>query len=608
MEQKHESVIIKFDFPGEQTVGEITKVVGLVAAKYMVPIIDALDLEANPRSSKTGSVTSDIQESIETDPMIFPFKTKGILLAASQYERLERNRYKITPENRSIEGILDGGHNTLAIGLYILQRAMEARGLAFPRGQKTWDEFKTLWRQNTDSVHAYLEALKKETNDRTLDFYIPAELLVPRDPEDLACVEAFRRELLEICAARNNNVQLPVSDKANQMGCFEDLKELLDARNPAVSDRVAWKTNDGGDIKAQDIVALAWIPLNLITPVRDGSGRTLEPVLAQNIYRNKGGCLKQFEKLMSSPEVTSESGEGYKHQLKNSEVKSAFQIAAELPELYDYIYEMFPALYNAAGGLYGRITAVKTLNEKRRDLRTPFGGKVIETVSPDGYIMPLVYGLQALMENRIVRGRHEICWNRPPMEFLHRNLGKIVQSYAGIFSMCDYDPQKIGKNPQSYAQALSGYRRARAGTLGAPPGAGCRVKHAPRKGSEVRSCVYLRPNGRSIPAASGRRRPYRGLLPDLPPSSRQISIRRWDFALTASHWAETGSSVMIRSTRSRLPNSTLALGPNFVWSISRIRSWAWVSIASRILDSSSWLSDRPCSGVILGQLMKALSA
>ena len=426
---------------------------------------DALDLEANPRSSKTGSVTSDIQESIETDPMIFPFKTKGILLAASQYERLERNRYKITPENRSFEGILDGGHNTLAIGLYILQRAMEARGLAFPRGQKTWDEFKTLWRQNTDSVHAYLEALKKETNDRTLDFYIPAELLVPRDPEDLACVEAFRRELLEICAARNNNVQLPVSDKANQMGYFEDLKELLDARNPAVSDRVAWKTNDGGDIKAQDIVALAWIPLNLITPVRDGNGRTLEPVLAQNIYRNKGGCLKQFEKLMSSPEVTSESGEGYKHQLKNSEVKSAFQIAAELPELYDYIYEMFPALYNAAGGLYGRITAVKTLNEKRRDLRTPFGGKVIETVSPDGYIMPLVYGLQALMENRIVRGRHEICWNRPPMEFLYRNLGKIVQSYAGIFSMCDYDPQKIGKNPQSYAQALSGFKMAMAGIL-----------------------------------------------------------------------------------------------------------------------------------------------
>lgn len=230
--------------------------------------------------------------------MIFPFKTKGILLAASQYECLERNRYKITPENRSFEGILDGGHNTLAIGLYILQRAMEA-GAGVSPGQKTWDEFKTLWRQNTDSVHAYLEALKKETNDRTLDFYIPAELLVPRDPEDLACVEAFRRELLEICAARNNNVQLPVSDKANQMGYFEDLKELLDARNPAVSDRVAWKTNDGGDIKAQDIVALAWIPLNLITPVRDGNGGLWSRCWHRTSIATRAGCLKQFEKLMS---------------------------------------------------------------------------------------------------------------------------------------------------------------------------------------------------------------------------------------------------------------------------------------------------------------------
>lgn len=45
------SIILKMDFPGEETVGEITKVVGLVKAKYLIPIIDALDLNANPRSS-----------------------------------------------------------------------------------------------------------------------------------------------------------------------------------------------------------------------------------------------------------------------------------------------------------------------------------------------------------------------------------------------------------------------------------------------------------------------------------------------------------------------------------------------------------------------------
>ncbi len=109
----------------EQTVGEITKMVGLVKAKYLVPIIDFLNMEANPRSSKTGPVTDGIQESIERDAEVFPFKTKGILLASSQYEKLQRNRVRITPDNPNIEGILDGGHNTLAIGLYILKKALE---------------------------------------------------------------------------------------------------------------------------------------------------------------------------------------------------------------------------------------------------------------------------------------------------------------------------------------------------------------------------------------------------------------------------------------------------------------------------------------------------
>ena len=46
-----------------------------------------------------------------------------------------------------------------------------------------------------------------------------------------------------------------------------------------------------------------------------------------------------------------------------------------------------------------------------------------------------------------------------------QNLPQIVAHYAGIFSMCDYDPQKIGKNPQSYAQALAGFKMAIAGIL-----------------------------------------------------------------------------------------------------------------------------------------------
>ncbi len=465
MLKKAQSLIVKFDFYSQQTVGEITKMVGLVKAKYLVPIIDFLDLEANPRSSKTGPVTDGIQESIERDAEVFPFKTKGILLASSQYEKLQRNRVRITPDNPNIEGILDGGHNTLAIGLYILKKALEQEGQSMPRGSKTWDEFKELWREKREAIEEYLDALRDGAGEGELDFFVPVELLVPRCADDAASVESFKNDLLEICAARNNNVQLQVSAKANQWGYFDVLRDLMEAGNPVVSKRVEWITNDGGDIKAQDIVALAWIPLNLMTPVHDENGRAIEPVSAQKIYSGKGSCLKQFEKLMSSPEVTSETNVDYKRELTNREVYSAFQITAELPALYDYIYAMFPKYYNAAGGSYGNIAAVKALNEKRARKTTPFGGKEIDKVSPDGYIVPLVYGLQALMENREENGCHTIQWRQQPMEFLQSNLDKIVKHYAGIFSMCDYDPQKIGKNPQSYVQAISGFKMALAGIL-----------------------------------------------------------------------------------------------------------------------------------------------
>lgn len=465
MLNKKESIILKLDFFTEQTVGQITKIVGLTKAKFLIPIIDSLDLQANPRSSSTGPITDAIQESITSVATLFPFKTKGILLASSQYEVIEKNRIKIIPQNRVVEGILDGGHNTLAIGLYILTNAVRYQGDSLPRGAKNWDTFKSLWQKNRYKIAAYMEALRSDPEDISLDFYVPIELLVPRDASDVGCVESFKNDLLEICAARNNNAQLPLSAKANQRGYFDALKNLFAQHSPAINTRIEWKPNDGGDIKAQDIIALTWIPLSLITTVCDEDKKPIEAVSANSLYSRKGYCLKQFEKLMSSSDVTIETSSDYKRELSNVEISSAFEVAVGLPELYDYIFETFPTLYNAAGGSYGRITAVKTLNAKRRDKHAPFSGKVVETLSPDGFVVPLVYGLQALMEKRIVNGHNKIVWSHSPMPFLRDNLPKIVKYYSGIFSMCDYDPQKVGKNSQSYEQALAGFKMSIAGIL-----------------------------------------------------------------------------------------------------------------------------------------------
>ncbi len=462
---KSTSVIIKFDFSTEQTVGQITKIVGLIKAKYLIPIIDVLDLTANPRSSKTGPVTTAIQESIENDPALFPFKTKGILLASSRYERLERGRIRISPENLEIEGILDGGHNTLAIGLHILKKSMVYAEKAFPKGDKNWDRFKTIWNDNRDCIDAYLDALRNSPDTGDLGFYIPIELLIPKNAEDVASVDDFKNDLLEICEARNNNAELTTSAKANQKGYFDTLKSLMQDSDPALCNRIEWKTNEGGDIKAQDFIALTWIPLSLITPVKDENGKVIEPVAANKIYSTKGSCLKQFEKLMASPDVTMNTGSDYRRELKNGEVLSAFKIAIELPRLYDYIYKNFPALYNAADGKYGRITAVKKLNENRREKKAPFSGEAIDLLSPEGYIMPLIYGLQALMVHKNNNGRNEIVWKQEPLPFLQNNLGEIVKYYSGIIGICDYDPQKVGKNLQSYEQAHAGFKMAIAGIL-----------------------------------------------------------------------------------------------------------------------------------------------
>jgi hypothetical protein len=68
--------------------------------------------------------------------------------------------------------------------------------------------------------------------------------------------------ILDISAARNNNVQLKLDTKANQAGHYHAIKEALD---PKLARDVVWKTNEPGRIPARDIVALGWIPLAVLT-------------------------------------------------------------------------------------------------------------------------------------------------------------------------------------------------------------------------------------------------------------------------------------------------------------------------------------------------------
>lgn len=431
-------VIIKFEQVADQSNEAIRRLSGFVQAKYLVDLIDAADLNANPRSAKVGNVTDDIIDSIKKTKDIFPFKTKGILLAVSTPPKeLERKRYELEFKDYEIEGVLDGGHNTLAIAIHILNVATDDDKAI--RRIKRWTDLKGIWSQYKDKVADIREQL---------DFLVPIEILVPADDTEEA-QESFRCAILEICAARNNNVQLLTDTKANQAGHYDTIKEILD---PAIAEDVIWKTNEIGRIPVRDIVTLSWIPLSLLD-LPDGAKR----IAPYQLYSSKGQCMQAFVNLMEHPDVSELNGGNY--TLKNQSIASAFELLKDLPRLYDEIYSQFPAAYNSADGKFGRISSVKCYaparyaEDPKKNLRkrptTVFYDTEIDYQYPDGFIMPLVYALSALM----VEENGKLKWKVDPSDFIKKNLPSIVQNYKGVLDLSQWDPQKVGKNSVSYTMA-----------------------------------------------------------------------------------------------------------------------------------------------------------
>lgn len=96
-----------------------------------------------------------------------------ILLATSDFERLERKRFLLNFDQGEVNGVLDGGHNTLAIGLHILEVAgLDSSGL---KKIKLWSDHQNAWSENRDEIE------KAKTG---LDFLVPVEILVPSSNDE----------------------------------------------------------------------------------------------------------------------------------------------------------------------------------------------------------------------------------------------------------------------------------------------------------------------------------------------------------------------------------------------------------------------------------------
>lgn len=439
----------------DNSIAGIKRYTGFVRGRDLYPLFEHVSLEANPRAAKTGAVTTAILESLAKSPELFPFKSKGILLGTSNYEALQRNRFELRFEDPASEGVLDGGHNMLAIGIHMLSAVVDERELA---RVSLWEEMKELW----DEHHSELNTVREK-----FDFLVPVELLVPSDAEDERSVQQFEMSVLDICAARNNNAQLTQETKSNKLGFYNEIRERLD---PEIAQRVEWKSNEwesseAKPIKVRDLLALSWIPLNKAN--EEGFLPLDISVTPQNIYRNKGECSKQFDKLMFNPFV-SEPRDGPIHELTNETVASCFDILAALPKLYDKVYADFPEAYNANGFRFGANSIVKIFDPTKRETAkdksayvatqptTPFTNMPVNYRYPDGLIMPLVYGLKGLMQ---MEG-NRVAWATDPFEFLNSYFKDIAGAYRLVLDMARFDPQKLAKNQASHEFAVSEFEKA----------------------------------------------------------------------------------------------------------------------------------------------------
>ncbi|MEH6744371.1 hypothetical protein [Hyphomonas sp.] len=448
----------------------ITRLIGFVPVRYLLPLFDNAGLAANPRSSRRNSVVEDILSTLNTSADLFRYKSKGVLIGSSKYEALQRNRYRLAFNDPQIEGILDGGHNMLAIGLYILQPLMEDKEW---KRLKSWDDMKAAWHDHRGDIESAVKSdLERPEDQRIFGFYVPVEILVPSGPTEEER-DDFLMPLLEVCEARNNNAQLPIEAKANKQGFYEAIKELVP---PEFAARVEWKPNSWDDdtenrpIKVRDLIALAWIPLNLLN--EEGALPLDISVSPQNTYRNKGECSKRFEELMSDDRVTDQM-QGAQRSLKHEGVRSAFKVLTDLPLLYDYIYENFPRAYNEGNRRFGANPIVKIYDPERRknakaagkdvsgyvttEPKTPFFRKGVSNNYPEGLIVPLIYGLKGLMEVKEGKVRWLV---ENPIDFLKEYLARIADSYQLVMNMARWDPQKISKDPNSYEFAVREFRSA----------------------------------------------------------------------------------------------------------------------------------------------------
>lgn len=431
------TVILKIAMRNDGNVGPLYRVSGAVQIRNLIDLITIENLTANPRRPKRTTITEDIVQTIQTAPEMLPYYSKGLLIGSSDVIERDRDRFQLHFADVEREGVLDGGHNLMAIALVLLGEAgVEEKIL---RKAKYWDELKEIWNEHLDELKDV-----RNGSSPSLDALVPIEIVAPLSGAAAGDgLGEFNNLILGICANRNQNAQLAAEAVANQSGVFEFLKASMPED---LADEVTWSTNDNKRIDPRLLVALLWLSLAKVPTLAE---HKVKPLTSTSAYSSKAAALDRFTDLMKAPGAAEKSKDGKSYIVLDSYIESAFDMIMDILHCYDYIYAGFKDAYNVNGGAFGRIGAVKKASKGEN--RTLVSNEIVNhEVPPAGYLMPVLFSIQALI--KVDTDAEKLVWHKDPLEFFQKegHLAEVIGALKPIIEMANWNPQTVGKNSASY--------------------------------------------------------------------------------------------------------------------------------------------------------------
>ncbi len=412
---------------------KINRISSSVSPYHFIRLVGIADNKINPRSAKENGITSDIRETLETSPNLFWLMSKGILLATENCTILDRGRIRLTV-NGEREGIMDGGHNALAISQYLVSKL-------YPKNKlfKTWEDCKNFWAENEKDI---IKKFNELGGNDYFKFSIPVEIVFPSEED--GGMDEYYQNISPICTARNTNVQLKQATQDNQVGIYDVIKNSI-----TCSKEVIWKSGQAGSIKAEDVVSLVVIPLLFLQ--EKGllpENRSIKTFNAVSVYSQKGKCVDFYGDVLKHPSISEKKED--KYELNSSLVRSALELADDVIKAYDKLYLEFPDIYNGNPGKFGRISSVKWDGKKKYAVPFHTNNQESDYSYPSAFFIPLFCGIKQLME--VDEQEQIVRWKVNPASdvFNFRHLD--CKKYVEMIKFLDYNPLKVGKASMMYLE------------------------------------------------------------------------------------------------------------------------------------------------------------